>query len=331
MTVNLKVGPGAYAEDVVWTPPYNWGGGNRGIDVSIQGSGAYGINCVMVRSMELIHPNIAGLSLHFSCFGVDFAASPAVGGPVLDHCFKFTDKPNSAQTILKFNNSQFWCSTGCTYQLLVDAATPGAGALTVQAHETNFQAESTSNACGLTNIGRGRFAATDCGFYSRDIGNLILAGGANATLNECYIQATGSGNPNNVEHTGPGASGAISLRNCTVVGLGNGDMVQHLGSFAGTDGFISVLESNFIRGSGSGGITAPAGALVAHRHAVTETGDLVPVTVLAPPLEMLLARAEGMGYVASTPGDWSGAVPTNVNAAIDRIAAHVAGSLGPIT
>lgn len=146
----------------------------------------------------------------------------------------------------------------------------------------------------------------------------------------------GSGTPNRiVKFWGPGSmDDSNASDNGAVFQIGLANQWRMVGNYAGGTGFQWFDNANNIifEISGTGKTTSASD--------FTVTNGVVLLPGLAPAVQTVLtinpvsglvsvaADATTTPYTAGVPGNWGGAAPTDIETAIDRIAAAVAGLLG---
>lgn len=146
----------------------------------------------------------------------------------------------------------------------------------------------------------------------------------------------GSGTPNRiVKFWGPGSmDDSNASDNGAVFQIGLANQWRMVGNYAGGTGFQWFDNANNIifEISGTGKTTSASD--------FTVTNGVVLLPGLAPAVQTVLtinpvsglvsvaADATTTPYTAGLPGNWGGAAPTDIETAIDRIAAAVAGLLG---
>jgi len=137
-------------------------------------------------------------------------------------------------------------------------------------------------------------------------------------LNDCTLSANAA-TVDVVEHSAD-AGGVMRMQYClaSVIGASTGNLAT-----LGSNQDLTVTQTEFDVGGGSGGIVG-AGANVYLANSTLEDGSPIPITSLT---TTYLDEATSVGYAPAAPANWAGN-PAEVGAAVDRIAAAVAGLLG---
>lgn len=215
----------------------------------------------------------------------------------------------------------------------VIATTTGAGGGTTTVYITRSEATTPSTGSGVVAItALDVIAGVTVNVSNSDFTGRRAAAVAVATTNNfkaagstfSVVNGAGAAAGNIDAITGAGVAN-ITLTDCIITPLADGNPVKHNGTYSSPNGL--VLVSNITVLGGGAGTLNIGNAHGAVDRVATDAGVPVSITIGSPANVAYYTGAAQVGFTAATSGDWATSVPTTLHEAVNRLSAVVGDSV----